>query len=230
MEHSFPRKKISFKTNRVLRIRFPYSYLSSSRNWVAMANTRKHTALLVIDMQKDFVEEDGLTRVDGGKAIVPSVIKAVEVARELGIFVVWVVREHDPLGRDVELFRRHFYGPGKIGPVSEGSVGAELVDGLVIKEGDYKLVKTRFSAFFATHLHSFLQSNGINSVVIVGVQTPNCIRQTVFDAVALDYQSVTVIVDATAAATPDIHFANVRDMKNVGVATPTLQEWRESNA
>lgn len=39
----------------------------------------------------------------------------------------------------------------------------------------------------------------------VGVQTPNCIRQTVFDAVALDYQPVTVIVDATAAATPDIH-------------------------
>lgn len=40
---------------------------------------------------------------------------------------------------------------------------------------------------------------------MVGVQTPNCIRQTVFDAVALDYQSVTVIVDATAAATPEIH-------------------------
>ena len=40
---------------------------------------------------------------------------------------------------------------------------------------------------------------------MVGVQTPNCIRQTAFDAVSLDYQSVTVIVDATAAATPDIH-------------------------
>ena len=64
----------------------------------------------------------------------------------------------------------------------------------MIKEGDYKLVKTRFSASFATHLHSFLQSNGIN--IVVGVQTPNCIRQTVFGAVALDYQSVTVIVDA----------------------------------
>ena len=38
----------------------------------------------------------------------------------------------------------------------------------LVQEGDYKLVKTRFSAFFATHLHSFLQSNGINSVVIVG--------------------------------------------------------------
>jgi nicotinamidase-related amidase len=41
--------------------------------------------------------------------------------------------------------------------------------------------------------------------LFVGVQTPNCIRQTVFDAVALDYQPVTVLVDATAAATPDIH-------------------------
>lgn len=39
----------------------------------------------------------------------------------------------------------------------------------------------------------------------LGVQTPNCIRQTVFDAVALDYETVTVIVDATAAATPGVH-------------------------
>ncbi|KAK6153647.1 hypothetical protein DH2020_013286 [Rehmannia glutinosa] len=116
-----------------------------------------------------------------------------------------VVREHDPLGRDVELFRRHLYSVDKPKPTSKGSVGAELVDGLMIKDGDYKLVKTRFSAFFNTHLHSYLQGAGINKLVIIGVQTPNCIRQTVFDAVALDYQTVTVIVDATAAATPDIH-------------------------
>ncbi|EEF46427.1 hypothetical protein RCOM_1493000 [Ricinus communis] len=66
--------------------------------------------------------------------------------------------------------------------------------------------------------------------VCLGVQTPNCIRQTAFDAVSLDYQSVTVISDATAAATPDIHAANMVDMKSIGVATPTLQEWSESNA
>ncbi|KAG8656404.1 hypothetical protein MANES_04G130900v8 [Manihot esculenta] len=141
-----------------------------------------------------------------------------------------VVREHDPLGRDVELFRRHLYSSGKVGPTSKGSKGAELVDGLVIKEGDYKIVKTRFSAFFNTHLHSFLQTEGIKSLVIVGVQTPNCIRQTVFDAVALDYENVSVIVDATAAATPDVHVANIFDMKNIGVRIPTLQEWHESEA
>ncbi|PIA64875.1 hypothetical protein AQUCO_00100386v1 [Aquilegia coerulea] len=165
----------------------------------------KKTALLVIDMQKDFILENGLLRVDGGEAIVPSVVKSVQLARERGILLVWVVREHDLLGRDVELFRRHMYGGEKIGPTVIGKQGAELVDGLVIKEGDYKLVKTRFSAFFSTHLHSLLKGSEIDSIVVVGVQTPNCIRQTVFDAVALDYQSVTVIVDATAAATPAVH-------------------------
>ncbi|OWM76493.1 hypothetical protein CDL15_Pgr005457 [Punica granatum] len=196
-----------------------------------MADKWKHTALLVIDMQKDFVEEeDSPMRVNGGEAIVPNVIEAVEVARRRGILVIWVVREHDPLGRDVELFRRHWYSPGKPGPTSKGSRGAELVDGLVIREGDYKLVKTRFSAFFATHLHSLLQGAGIDTLVITGVQTPNCIRQTVFDAVALDYKSVTVLVDATAAASLEVHLANVFDMKNVGVATPTLEQWSKSDA
>ncbi|WOL08340.1 putative inactive nicotinamidase [Canna indica] len=63
------------------------------------------------------------------------------------------------------------------------------------------------------------------TLLLEGVQTPNCIRQTVFDAVSLDYHNVTVIVDATAAATPQIHLENIRDMKNIGVAAPTLQEW-----
>ncbi|KAM0017473.1 putative N-carbamoylsarcosine amidase [Helianthus debilis subsp. tardiflorus] len=192
---------------------------------MAADHTCNTTALLVIDMQNDFLLADSSIRVAGGLAIVPNVIKAVEDARRRGFLVVWVVREHDPLGRDVELFRRHFYAEGKPKPTSKGSKGAELVDGLVIKQEDYKVVKTRFSAFFATHLHSVLQGAGIDSLVAVGVQTPNCIRQTVFDAAALDYKSVTVIVDATAAATPDVHAANIYDMKNIGVAAPTLEEW-----
>ncbi|KAL9169767.1 hypothetical protein ABFS82_04G100200 [Erythranthe guttata] len=176
--------------------------------------------------QKDFISPSGMMHVKAFEDVVPNVIKAVEVARNRSVPIIWVVREHDPLGRDVELFRRHLYGSAdKPKPVSKGTVGAELVDGLFIEEGDYKLVKTRFSSFFNTHLHSYLQGLGVNKLIITGVQTPNCIRQTAFDAVALDYETVTVIVDATAAATPDIHIANIIDMKNIGVATPTLEEW-----
>lgn len=92
--------------------------------------------------------------------------------RRLNIKSLQVVREHDPLGRDVELFRRHFYSDGR-GPTAKGCNGAELVDGLVIEDRDYKLVKTRFSAFFATHLHSLLQSCGIKSLVVVGKNNLN---------------------------------------------------------
>ncbi|KAG7625436.1 putative inactive nicotinamidase [Arabidopsis thaliana] len=196
-----------------------------------MAERWRNTALLVIDMQNDFIEEGAVTQVKGGKSIVPNVIRVVELARQRGILVIWVVREHDPQGRDVELFRRHNYSSEKVGPVVKGTVGAELVDGLMIKEeDDYKIVKTRFSAFFSTNLHSFLLTSGVTKLVIAGVQTPNCIRQTVFDAVALDYPNVTVITDATAAATPEIHAANILDMKNIGVKTPTLHEWSEELA
>lgn len=81
------------------------------------------------------------------------------------------MREHDPMGRDVELFRRHLYSEGKVKPTSKGSVGSELVDGLVIRGTDYKLVKTRFSAFFGTHLHSLLQGAGISNLVVTGTAT-----------------------------------------------------------
>ncbi|WZZ62021.1 hypothetical protein YC2023_062128 [Brassica napus] len=190
-----------------------------------------NTALLVIDMQNDFIEEGSVTQVKGGKAIVRNVIRVVELARQRGVLVVWVVREHDPQGRDVEIFRRHHYRSEKVGPVVKGTLGSKLVDGLNIREEeDYKIVKTRFSAFFGTHLHSFLQTSGVTKLVIAGVQTPNCIRQTVFDAVELDYPDVTVIVDATAAATPEIHTANILDMRNIGVKTPTLHEWSEEFA
>ncbi|KAJ0962587.1 hypothetical protein J5N97_027709 [Dioscorea zingiberensis] len=193
------------------------------------ASKSSETAMLVIDMQNDFILPGGPMYVAGGQSIVPSVIRAVSLARDRGIFLIWVVREHDPWGRDVELFRRHLYANG-VGPTARGSKGAQLVDGLVPEEHDYKLVKTRFSAFFDTHLHHLLQTAGVKNLVIVGVQTPNCIRQTVYDAVALNYQSVTVITDATAAATPEVHIANIMDMNNIGVKTPTLQEWCSSNA
>ncbi|GLJ29906.1 hypothetical protein SUGI_0591250 [Cryptomeria japonica] len=185
----------------------------------------KKTALLVIDMQNDFILPGGPMYIPMGASVVPAIKEAVDFAREKGAFVVWVVREHDKYGRDVELFRRHLYGEGKEKPTTKGTKGADLVEGLVIQEGDYKLVKTRFSAFFATNLHTLLQGAGITSVVVVGVQTPNCIRQTVFDAVAHDYYPVIVLSDATAAKTPEVHTANLIDMCNVGVQTPTLCAW-----
>lgn len=185
----------------------------------------KKFALLVIDMQNDFILPGGPMYVKGGAAIVPTVKQAVSFARSKGALIVWVLREHHPSGRDVELFRRHHYKTGHIGPTVKGTRGAALVDGLEPQPEDQIIVKYRFSAFFGTNLHSVLQCEGICNVVVVGVQTPNCIRQTVFDAVAHDYQSVMVITDATGAASAEVHSANLCDMRNVGVVTLSLTDW-----
>ncbi|KAJ4973511.1 hypothetical protein NE237_006685 [Protea cynaroides] len=187
----------------------------------------KTTAMLVVDMQKDFLKPEKIMQVPGAQAVIPNVIKAVEVARQRGILVVWIVREHDSMGRDVEFHRSHMYGEDKEGPTIKDRVGAELADGLDIQNGDYKIVKTRYSGFYGTNLHSVLQRAGIDSLVVTGVQTPYCVRHTVFDALELDYSSISVITDATGAApfSVEIHEANLLDMKNVGIATLTLKEW-----
>ena len=66
---------------------------------------------------------------------------------------------------------------------------------------------------------------GAQRVVIAGVQTPNCIRGTAWDAIALDYPQVTVLSDATASASEEVQAANLHDMRCVSVDTPTVEEW-----
>jgi nicotinamidase-related amidase len=66
---------------------------------------------------------------------------------------------------------------------------------------------------------------GVEDVVIAGVQTPNCIRGTAWDAIALDYPRVTVLADATASASDQVQQANLYDMRQVSIATPTVAEW-----
>jgi nicotinamidase-related amidase len=52
--------------------------------------------------------------------------------------------------------------------------------------------------------------------VVCGIQTPNCIRTTVFDGIAHNYP-VVLVDDATGAASEEVHQANIRDMQNIGV-------------
>ncbi|KAJ0008370.1 hypothetical protein Pint_29725 [Pistacia integerrima] len=162
---------------------------------------RNHTALLVIDMQNDFIEDNGLVRMDGGKAILPNVINAVEKARQRGILVIWVVREHDPQGRDVELFRRHFYSTGKMCPACKGSpgvVGANVIGSICWRVG----------LCSNSELHKadwLMQYHWIINLLLL-LLTPQLQPHLRFMLVS-----------------------NIFDMKNVGVATPTLQEWYEAD-
>ena len=91
-----------------------------------------------------------------------------------------------------------------------------MIDDLSPLPGEYLLPKIRMSAFIGTGLDLTLRTLGVDSLVVTGIQTPNCVRTTVFDAIAYNYP-VCVVDDATGARTPEIHLANLRDMAGIGV-------------
>ena len=181
-----------------------------------------HTALLIVDMQNDFVLEDAAARVAGALGSVPRVVELLAAARALGCMVVHVVREYHADASNVELPRRQaFLAAG--GYAVPGTAGAQIIEPLTPAAGEHRLVKPRFSAFLHTPLHSLLRQNAVSRVVVCGTQYPNCIRATAFDALSFDYD-VIVAQDATSAQTPEIAQANIVDLRNVGIACMPVDE------
>ena len=174
----------------------------------------KDIALLVIDMQNDFVLENTPLRVKGALVIVDNVKKVLQEFRASGLPVFHIVRIHRKDGSDVEIIRKQIFSETPFGV--ENTKGAEIIEELKPKENEYIVKKIRMSAFFNTDLDSILRSLAVKNIVIVGIQTPNCVRTTAFDAVAYNYNTF-LIEDATAAQTKQIHEGNVLDMSNAGI-------------
>jgi nicotinamidase-related amidase len=171
-------------------------------------------------MQNDFCDPSAQLFVAGAPAIVGNVGLLMDNFRDSGTPVVVVLRRHRCSGVDVDLTRvSRFHAD----PFLTDGPGADLVDGLEIDGGDIVVVKHRWSAFFATDLDMVLRRSGIRTVVLAGVQTPNCIRATANDATSLDYHCI-VASDATASATPAIQQANLADMAQMGVKIATTTE------
>jgi nicotinamidase-related amidase len=174
-------------------------------------------------MQNDFVLDGGLLKVAQGKSVVPKIKEALDTFRAEDLPVFHIIRVHRSDGSDVEinrqeLFRKHPFAV-------EGSYGAAVVDELAPLPGEYVIPKVRMSAFIGTELDLMLRNLGIKEIFVTGIQTPNCIRTTVFDAIAYNYP-VTVIEDAVGAQTDEIHRANLRDMVNIGVRIVKTREIR----
>ncbi len=175
------------------------------------------TALLIIDMQKAFVEPGAAHCIAGAKATVPSCAAAVAKARAEGIPVFWIRRQYREDGSDVEFTRYDSWlaGGKTMSPGSTGINSDELADGLEAKPGDYHIIKPRWSAFFQTELDLILRRRGINTILLAGTTTPNCIRTTCYDGIALDYR-VILLRACCSSQTAEIQEANFADMERIG--------------
>ncbi len=174
----------------------------------------KRPALLIIDMQNDFVLEGKPLRVSGAEVIIPHLQEVLRQFRSRVLPIFHIVRVHRPDGSDVEIMRQNLFA--KTPFAVEGTHGAAVIDDIAPLQGEYVLPKIRMSAFIGTGLDLTLKTLGVDHLVVSGIQTPNCIRTTVFDGMAYNYP-VSLVEDATAAQTLDIHYQNVRDMANIGV-------------
>jgi nicotinamidase-related amidase len=171
-------------------------------------------ALLIIDMQNDFVLEGKPLKVAGARAVIPKIQIVLSEFRKRSLPVFHILRVHRPDGSDVEITRKELFSRSPF--AVEKTRGAGIIDELAPLKGEYILTKTRMSAFIGTELDLMLRTRGVSTLFVCGIQTPNCIRTTVFDGIAYNYP-VVLIDDATGASSDEVHRANVRDMQNIGV-------------
>ena len=159
-------------------------------------------ALLVIDMQRCFSEEDGLFFVPEAKEKIPIINSVVDACRDRGIQLVWVVR-HPYRNDGHDIGQEKDFIPWMVGNpagYNEGGWGVELDEQMHKKDKDLVVAKTRYSAFISgsSNLDRILRYHGIDTVIIAGVATNVCCGTTARDAMMLDYK-VIFVADANAS-------------------------------
>jgi nicotinamidase/pyrazinamidase len=164
------------------------------------------SALLVVDVQNDFADPNGSLYVDGGEKIVPVVNREIDRATGIGALVVYTQDWHPPS-------TPHFEIHGGKWPVHcvRDTWGAELHPELkVVGDRIRKAtgLEDGYSGFSVEHLptgerrgtglHDVLRARGIERIVIVGLATDYCVKETALDGLRLGYD-VTVMREAVGA-------------------------------
>ena len=185
------------------------------------------TALLVVDMLKDFFDDGGAMVLEGGKALYRPHQKLLAAARAVGMPVLWLNQNLSPDDSLFEMRTVHCL---------TGSWGAEVVDELPVEDSDIVIPKRRYSGFFQTALDLTLRERGIDSVIVTGVVTNICVRSTVHDAFFLRYK-VLVPEDLVMATSPqaqevtlydiDTHYGDVTSLDSI---LAVLQRAREAQS
>jgi nicotinamidase-related amidase len=177
-------------------------------------------ALLMIDMQRDFLDPAGYFAQTGMdvaplRAIIPAAARLLAAARAAGIMVVHTREGHRPDLSDLTQFKqRRASGAGapigSKGPLGRllvrGEAGHAIIDALAPLEHEPVIDKPGFGAFYATDLDLILRTAGITALTLAGVTSDICVHSTLREAVDRGYDCETV-GDACAAGDPVIHQA-----------------------
>jgi nicotinamidase-related amidase len=168
------------------------------------------TALLVADMLNDFIDPRGSLYVGpSGRAIIPFVAAKIQETRASGGIVVFICDAHAPDDREFRYFPAH---------AVKGTWGAEIIPELTPAPEDFRMEKTRYSAFSRTGLEDLLRREQVTRVAVVGVCTSICVMETVKELFDRDLPAV-VYRDGVADFDPEAHAFALKHMARVMGAT-----------
>jgi len=186
----------------------------------------QRTALLVIDMQRDFCDPSGYMNSRGddvaaARAIVPRILSALEAARRTGMLVIYTREGHRANLSDLPENKRLKTARagaqiGTEGPLGRllirGEVGWDFIDEMQPLDEDVVIDKIGTGAFHATELHDVLRNRRIENVVLTGVTTGICVSSTAREATDRGY-SVLVLEDCCAEPDPHNHDMAIQLLK-----------------
>ena len=163
------------------------------------------TALIIVDMVKDFTDPEGLVFYPQNREILPKIKDVLDYCRSKNALII---------------FLRHSYRAGKydknlvnMRPNCIENTGGDEIDPMLKVDGekDYVVKKRRYSGFVGTDLDMILRENGIENTIIVGTKTNCCIRATVTDAYNLDYNAY-VVEECVATNSEEVNRMHLEDI------------------
>lgn len=186
------------------------------------------TALIVIDMQRDFVESGGFGATLGNdvsllQAIIPATARLIAGFRKAGLPVIHTRECHAADLSDCPPAKRERGNPalriGDPGPMGRiliaGEDGADIVPELYPVAGETVIDKPGKGAFYATPLGEILKEKGIRQLVFAGVTTEVCVQTTMREANDRGYECL-IATDATESYFPDFKKAAIDMMTAQG--------------
>jgi|ERR1019366_1345601 nicotinamidase-related amidase len=186
------------------------------------------TALVIIDMQRDFLEPGGFGETLGNKvslldAAVKPIAALLEAARKVGMLIVHTREGHRPDMSDAPKAKVERGEPhlriGAKGPMGRilirGEAGHDIVPKLYPKDGEVIIDKPGKGAFYATDLGAILQHQHIENLIVCGVTTEVCVHTTVREANDRGFKCI-VPGDCCASYFPEFHEVGLRMIKAQG--------------
>jgi len=186
-----------------------------------------HSALVIVDMQRDFCQPGGAfdrlgVDISMYPPVIPRVAALLDGARRAGVLVIFIQMTVLP-GRlsdspaqmrfNLRLHLASNDGGEPLSYAADGSVGQEILPELAPRDGELVVKKYRSSAFWATNLNMLLRANGIESLIVTGCTTEGCVESTARDALFNDYY-VVIVEDCVASDDRAQHDASMLLMRN----------------